>query len=528
MKKTVSLLLAILMLAALAASAWANCIFPVGSGWESENVCTVKKANAGDVVKDGVIGENEYVRFEVDLGEDTSPLSLPYVTGEDLENAYAMLSTMEYYFSWDETHGINIAIRNKPHVIRQLLDVEDGEVAGDDFLHNTAYNISGVTDDADNPLFYYALGKRTDTGAYLEGYYNQLGAQGAYDPEEDVDYVIAYGDDGYATIEWSIPLNVFLKNGGGAGSTLQFSLTAMAGETTEKNDFSSFYGVGLGDFCYALDQKRAKNHVTYELSEETIAPQDPCTLNGHEPGEPEFISYIEEPTCTEDGIAAYDIHCTVCGELVASEEKTVPALGHDFGNNAEKCKRCGEPNPNYEPVEPVKFSDVADDAYYAEPVSWAVTKGVTQGIGSGKFGPDNGCTRGQVVTFLWRAAGEPKPKSDKNPFDDVKEGDYFYTAVLWAVENGITSGVSKTSFAPNSTCTRGQIVTFLWRANGEKAPKSANNPFEDVASGDYFYSAVLWAVENGVTSGVSKTSFAPGSTCTRAQVVTFLYRAMAK
>ena len=129
-----------------------------------------------------------------------------------------------------------------------------------------------------------------------------------------------------------------------------------------------------------------------------------------------------------------------------------------------------------------------------------------------------------MVTFLWRAAGAPEPKAATNPFQDVRQKDYFYKAVLWAVENGITSGTSKTRFSPNESCTSAQVVTFLWRYEKQVEPKSTSTPFHDVKADAYYYKAVLWAVENGVTSGTSKTKFSPDDTCTRGQIVTFLYR----
>jgi len=171
------------------------------------------------------------------------------------------------------------------------------------------------------------------------------------------------------------------------------------------------------------------------------------------------------------------------------------------------------------------FKDVTEKDYYFEPVMWAVSNGVTSGLSADTFGPAAGCTRAQVVTFLWRAAGKPAPTSDVNPFTDVKEGQYYYDAVLWAVENGITTGLNATSFGPNENCNRGQIVTFLWRAMGKPAPTNSNNPFNDVSEKQYYYDAVLWAVEEGITTGLSATSFGPNSTCTRGQIVTFLYRA---
>ena len=139
------------------------------------------------------------------------------------------------------------------------------------------------------------------------------------------------------------------------------------------------------------------------------------------------------------------------------------------------------------------------------------------------FSPSNPCTRGQIVTFLWRAKGCPEPTITKNPFTDVKSSDYFYKAVLWAVEKEITAGTSKTTFSPNDTVTRAQTVTFLWRAEGKPAVKTAN-PFQDVPAGQYYTDAVLWAVKNEITAGTSATTFSPANPCTRAQIVTFLYR----
>ncbi|MBR4132094.1 MAG: S-layer homology domain-containing protein [Oscillospiraceae bacterium] len=176
-----------------------------------------------------------------------------------------------------------------------------------------------------------------------------------------------------------------------------------------------------------------------------------------------------------------------------------------------------------------QFDDVSDPSqYYYDPVYWAFDHNpqITKGTSDTKFSPDAGCTRAQAVTFLWRAAGEPEPASSTNPFEDVIESDYYYKAVLWAVEKGITTGTSATTFRPDHTCTRAQIVTFLWRNADKPEPSSSTNPFTDVKDGDYFAKAVLWAVENGITTGTSATTFRPENTCTRAQIVTFLYRAL--
>jgi len=196
------------------------------------------------------------------------------------------------------------------------------------------------------------------------------------------------------------------------------------------------------------------------------------------------------------------------------------------GKRTRECTVCGEVEKEVLPKLSGAFKDVKDTEYYALPVDWAVQNKITTGMGEGKFAPDANCTRGQIVTFLWRAAGEPEPTSTKNPFKDVKMDDYFYKAVLWAVEKEITNGLSAISFGPNESCTRAQVATFLWRAQNE--PEAAGkNPFKDVKKGEYYYDAVIWAVENGVTTGTSETTFAPNATCTRGQIVTFLYRTIA-
>ena len=179
------------------------------------------------------------------------------------------------------------------------------------------------------------------------------------------------------------------------------------------------------------------------------------------------------------------------------------------------------------------FSDVAADAYYFNPVLWAVDRGITSGTSPTAFGSDAPCTRAQVVTFLWAAADRPTPESTELPFTDVADDAYYRNAVLWAVEQGITSGTSPTTFGPDVTCTRAQIATMMWKAYGDVASvvvpdipiEKAAAPFTDVDASDWYYQAVLWAVEEGITAGTSPTTFGPNNPCTRAQIVTFLYKA---
>lgn len=171
------------------------------------------------------------------------------------------------------------------------------------------------------------------------------------------------------------------------------------------------------------------------------------------------------------------------------------------------------------------FEDIEEDAYYTDAAIWGTTFGIIKGVEEGVFAPEAMCTRAQVVTFLWRAAGSPKASADTEvSFTDIQEGSYYYDAVVWAVENGITNGISATEFAPDAVCTRAQVVTFLWRTAGE--PKAEGEmPFADVDEGAYYYDAVVWAVENGITNGVSATEFASETDCTRAQAITLVYRA---
>ena len=169
------------------------------------------------------------------------------------------------------------------------------------------------------------------------------------------------------------------------------------------------------------------------------------------------------------------------------------------------------------------FVDVAEGRFYYKPVIWAVKSGITSGVDSTHFMPDATCTRGQVVTFLWRACGSPEPETSRCPFTDVSANRFYYKAVLWAYENGITAGIDATHFRPDDTVTRGQFVTFLWRAEGKPAP-GGSNPFVDVKQGTFCYNAVLWASANGITSGMDATHFGTNRSCTRGQVVTFLYR----
>ena len=234
---------------------------------------------------------------------------------------------------------------------------------------------------------------------------------------------------------------------------------------------------------------------------ETIAPL------GHS-----YRSQVTDPTCTEPGFTTHT--CTRCGHSYTDSE--TPARGHSW--KGAYCENCGEKKAN-------PFEDVEEGRFYYAPVLWAVENGITFGITETYFGTEDLCKRSQVVTFLWRAAGKPEPTSTSHSFTDVDPKAFYYKAMLWAVENGITAGMTPTTFAPDQICTRGQVVTFLWRAKGKPEPTSTRHPFKDINPKAFYYKAMLWAVENSITAGMTSTTFAPDQTCTRGQVVTFLYRA---
>ena len=248
-----------------------------------------------------------------------------------------------------------------------------------------------------------------------------------------------------------------------------------------------------------------------------------------------FETEIVTPsTCTERGLAVHT--CTGCGyveEEILWAEHTAPGkliiqepTADEYGFYYLTCADCGYVDYEEEralyPLDHT-FIDVEPGAYYELPVCWAVYKEITTGSDAYHFNPTGECMRAQIVTFLWRAAGCPVVEAE-NPFTDVKEKDFYYNAVLWAVDQGITTGTSATTFSPFKTCSRAEVVTFLWRAHG-KPGSNAENPFVDVKDTDFFHTAVLWAVENGITNGMDATHFGSLTVCNRAQVVTFLYRA---
>ncbi len=276
--------------------------------------------------------------------------------------------------------------------------------------------------------------------------------------------------------------------------------------TGAEGDLSIDVTLNNSEFDFVGIAGSADGDVTVYVSDESI------TVTG------DLTDYVVENMnrdCETDGVSVEDD----TDIKVTMENETVVAYADLDGDGEYETEISDNDATN-------PFTDVNTGHYFYNAVLWAVDNGITSGTTETTFSPFLTAERCQVVTFLWRAAGCPEPTSTENPFTDVNEGDYFYTAVLWAVENGITTGTSATTFSPYATCERCQVVTFLYRYFDEPEVTTTSNPFTDVDTDDYFYNAVLWAVDNGITTGTSDTTFGPFVTCERCMVVTFLYRAL--
>lgn len=300
----------------------------------------------------------------------------------------------------------------------------------------------------------------------------------------------------------------------------------------------------LPDNIYSMDQYRSSGNIQRVIScvEDLLLTNEAICGGNHS-----YITSQEDPTCTVPGALYYT--CTQCGYQFM---QTLPAAGHREAPDSRvevaptatqdgwiqyACSACNE--VVLEKV-PRIFRDVDPDSWYAEALDFCYAAGITTGTSATEFSPRMDCTRSQIVTFLWRARGEPEPVTAVNPFTDIDGEDYCYKAVLWAYENGITTGTSETEFSPLMVCTRSQAVTLLHRAQTvfqSQAPEDSDEsrqtvseaeaaqlPFVDVDPEDYYYEAVCWAYETGVTTGTSDTEFSPLINCSRSQIVTLLHR----
>ena len=277
-------------------------------------------------------------------------------------------------------------------------------------------------------------------------------------------------------------------------------------------------GFEINEKWYELSRKTAHTGGTATCTEKAVC--DECGDAYGELGAHRYDAVVTAPTCTQNGYTKHT--CSSCKDSYTDNETV--KTGHIIKYGV--CEKCNMRFSN-------PFYDVNGTDWFYSAVMWAYynTPQVTNGKDESHFSPKASCTRAQVVTFLWRAAGRPAPSGSVQQFSDVPKTNsyaYCYDAILWAVENGITKGTDATHFSPNATVTRAQFVTFLWRYAGEPAPKNMSCGFNDVDANAFYYKAVLWAVENGVTTGKTATQFAPGATCTRCEVAAFMFRAFSK
>ena len=327
-----------------------------------------------------------------------------------------------------------------------------------------------------------------------------------------------------------------------------YTVTGLIGEDTLSGTVTLAYGntpdmnkVGEETITINGTLANANYEITYVNGKLSITNRPSSGGGSYTPTYP-----VSTPSKTENGSVSSNVKNASKGDTVTITVK--PDSGYVLDDltvtdkNGNELKLNDKGNGKYtftmpagkvevkasfaEAVETSPFADVETNAYYYEAVKWAADKGITGGIGNSLFGPNQPCTRAQIVTFLWRAAGSPEPKGTAAGMTDVVSGSYYEKAVAWAIENGVTTGTTASTFSPNATCTRAQAVTFLARALSAKATSAAE--FSDVPANSYFAEAVAWAAANSVTEGVGNGLFAPHNNCTRAQIVTFLYRAYNK
>ena len=338
-----------------------------------------------------------------------------------------------------------------------------------------------------------------------------------------------------ARTQTSITLNTVSPNENGAAA--QYSKDG--GKTWQ--DSPEFTGLTSGaSYSFAVRYEETDAYAASAASALAVFSTLSGSAGGHSSGSSSSKTYAPIVGKTENGDVTVSPKYPAKGDTVTVTVK--PDSGYELGSitakdgNGGTVRLTDKGSGSYTLIQPdsrveisarfVKsstgFTDVASDAYYAGAVKWAVEKGITNGFSATAFAPNATCTRAQIVTFLWRSAGSPTPKSTGNPFSDVSKNAYYYDAVLWAVENGITKGASDTTFCPNQTVTRGQTVTFLYRMAG--SPAASGSSFRDVAANAYYGPAIQWAVKNGITQGTGAETFSPNAPCSRAQIVTLLYR----
>ncbi|MGM9624309.1 MAG: S-layer homology domain-containing protein, partial [Eubacteriales bacterium] len=435
------------------------------------------------------LGQPYSYLIAVVVGEDYAPVTGPLEAGEE----YVLMLKADVNAGYDVGSGLteaNVTLNST--------------IAADDCGENKEESTLGITfvlpvlTDGDTSP---AKNTVTVNGSYAS-------ATGAGEYEEGDTVTLAAGSrSGYTFSGWTSD-DITVPNASSADTS--FAMPAKA-VTVTANWTSTGDSSGGTIATYAITVERAENGAVTS-SHVTAAKDTSVTLTVT----PDDGYALDTLTVTDGGgiqVAVTEKNGRYTFVMPASKV-TVKAVFTE--TETEEIKNPDIKNP---------FEDVFDSDYYYDAVLWAVEQGITRGTSETTFSPDAVCTRAQAVTFLWFAADSPAPKSSVNPFTDVAADAYYYNAVLWAVEQGITLGTGDTTFSPDATCTRAQIMTFLWRA--QNSPKTgADNPFADVAADAYYFDAVLWAVKQGITLGTGDTTFSPDGDCARAQIVTFLYRCM--
>ena len=352
------------------------------------------------------------------------------------------------------------------------------------------------------------------------------------------EFSFAVGDH-TVTVSLKDAANTEWKTGGTADVTFTFNITKADVPDFNKevtlnviNDLEATYTVDLPELPELASPKTYGGDPVYSVT--AVSLDNGYTLfNSAKVENGKLILPINKNSTMTTGPSGY-VHVKVTTDNYEDVILTVnlnavnnPAPHTGYSEQVKKQSEEFEAKKRGElPESDSAFRDVAEDDYFFDAVNWAAENGVASGVSSTRFGPGLDCMRGQTMTFLWRAMGEPEPDSLASSLTDVMSGSYYYKAVLWAMQEGVTTGVGKNIFAPDTTVTRGQFVTFLYRLAG--ASGSGEHPFTDVPAGSYYEAAIAWAYSEGITTGTGSTTFSPDAPCTRAQIITFLYRYFGK
>lgn len=364
-----------------------------------------------------------------------------------------------------------------------------------------------------------SYGKITNTGSSLLYAYDASKIN-RFDVSREDDLMFTCLNKGTFELEYTLYSNGLMVRYG----TIEIKVPDGSSDITYTTSYNKAITLNESDFYKFWNKSTNKSNLDYVVFNDVPTVGEMTVDNSKNAADvtTSMYFYYKYDSKTDNGAKDYDldaVYYTPYSKATKSYEEVL-----SFTCYGETASETLSGVLTIKVGENVSFTDVKTSDYFYDAVVWAVNEGITNGVTSTTFCPDMSCDRAQVVTFLWRAAGEPTPTSSYMPFTDVDKNDYYYDAVLWAVQQGITEGTSKTTFSPRMTVTRGQVVTFLWRAMGEKSVSTVN-PFNDIKTSDYFYDAVLWAVKNEITNGMSATTFLPEYGCTRGQIVTFLYRA---